>query len=65
MAPASDETLATEEGRLATFENAQQITKRRASATRKKATSIIEWPHETLSAEEVGLSTAQDEHGGC
>lgn len=46
--------LRTLESRLATFEGKHQLTKRRASNTKKKATSnTVSWPHKVLSADQL------------
>ena len=43
----------TYEGRLASFQTAQQLSKRRASNASSKAPKSLKWPHKFLSAEEV------------
>ncbi|KAL1635726.1 hypothetical protein SLS58_010089 [Diplodia intermedia] len=40
-------------GRLATFESPRQLTKRRASSTKKRTATTVSWPHETPSPEDL------------
>jgi hypothetical protein len=45
----------TYEGRLASFQTAQPLAKRRASTVSSKAPKAAKWPHKFLSPEEVML----------
>ncbi|EOD53158.1 putative chromosome segregation protein [Neofusicoccum parvum UCRNP2] len=49
----SPEHLKSFVGRLATFESPKQLTKRRASSTKKKTATTVAWPHETPSPEDL------------
>ncbi|KKY19306.1 putative at hook domain-containing protein [Diplodia seriata] len=40
-------------GRLASFESPRQLTKRRASSTKKRIATTVSWPHETPSPEDL------------
>ncbi|KAL0254428.1 hypothetical protein SLS55_009903 [Diplodia seriata] len=40
-------------GRLASFESPRQLTKRRASSTKKRTATTVSWPHETPSPEDL------------
>jgi hypothetical protein len=50
-----DMSMLTYSARLATFNTEHQLTKRRASNTKKKP-SAVSWPHELPSGEEVRLT---------
>lgn len=59
MAPTEDiNTLA---GRLATFEVAHRLPKRRSSAAKKKGPAAVSWPHESPAPEEVGATLIEQE----
>ncbi|EKG15733.1 hypothetical protein MPH_07168 [Macrophomina phaseolina MS6] len=49
----ASEHLNTFVGRLATFESPKQLTKRRASSTKKKTATTVSWPHEAPSPEDL------------
>ncbi|THW41310.1 hypothetical protein D6D25_04709 [Aureobasidium pullulans] len=48
-----DMSMLTYAARLATFNTEHQLTKRRASSQKKKQASIVSWPHESPSGEEL------------
>lgn len=64
----SDATMSAPEnlnsfvGRLATFDAPKQLTKRRASTTRKKTATTVSWPHKDPSPEEVRANNSNGGH---